>query len=57
MSEKETYQVVLVCNNCGYRQSNLADIPKGMKIWPAVNEKSCEFCGCTGTLTRSPRFI
>lgn len=52
MTEKETYEVSLVCTNCGRRQTKDFTIPKGTKVWPATNEVPCENCGCTGTFQR-----
>lgn len=46
-----TYQVELVCINCGCRQTTPFTIPKGTKVWPGTNAEPCEKCGCIGTLT------
>jgi hypothetical protein len=66
MSDKKTYTIETVCNNCGHTPTtpNLSiegagrpcvvplEIPKGRKVWPHVSDMECGNCGCTGTLER-----
>jgi hypothetical protein len=62
MTEKETYQVIAECKNCGHTPKEIADgmiigplrykIPKGTPAAMYLQHKDCPNCGCRGTLRR-----
>ena len=55
MSEEKTYQINVVCSNCGRHQEKPIEVPKGMYWDEYFDEKDfeCEYCGCKKCLDRS----
>lgn len=53
--EKGTYQIHVVCSNCGYHQKTPIAIPKGIYCEEYLVEKDfeCNHCGCKKCLDRS----
>lgn len=45
----ETYKIHVKCNNCGSATvlpQQMIEIPKGITIEEALNNKPCQNCGC-----------